>query len=599
MGAPGFALGANLANEATQRAFQRNEEQRIAARNDYVDLQKNVLNNPNLDPNDPALNDIKDPTAKQAEIDRRVGERQKATNNIAGAFQPQEHGSLFKVLSGLIHGAPAPPNTATAIASQPVSTAAPTAPETNGPQLPDGSAAPVVKDALGIPISDPTVAAAHQQPMHPMAKGHAVIDRIQEGLDALGNHLKGAAAGFNPPQHVNDVSNLAAGYQSPIITSRQTAELAAQHAQELAQTKGELNIEGRRVTAGGSSAQARYIRAVAQEKGKEPGDLTPEEMQQAIEEYGQANRRPQTIVNPTDGIVSIITRDTDGTPVAAPMRDRDGQLFGGFKPNTVTIRNGVYHFIGADNQVHEVPVTTTSTKIFGPHYVGEDKPLQVPKADPDAQATPISAAPAAPPPPSGKGLQRRGAAIKAPPTVAPTAASTAPTYPGKTLGPSKLNAADRGVLESDQQLTDSVGNVLPILEKLKDRNSIMDRAKMELAWQQYQHGIEPSDPQLGEVIRNVALLQIQGAAPWTRIGRSKYTFDVIQKHLPAPTDTPKLLYDKVKWLKDNVIPSSINATMSPAGVGPTSKNAPKPPGSTQSLADRLNEALGAAKPNVK
>ena len=111
--------------------------------------------------------------------------------------------------------------------------------------------------------------------------------------------------------------------------------------------------------------------------------------------------------------------------------------------------------------------------------------------------------------------------------------------------------------------------------------------------------MEPSDPELGNIIRNVALLQIQGAAPWTRIGRSQYTFKVIQKHLPVPTDTPKLLYDKVKWLKENVIPSSVNATMNPAGVGgvkqPASSAAPKPPGSTQSLADRLNEALGATK----
>lgn len=564
----GWALGAQKA----QRQAQFAEANRIAGRNSQAAIIENALNNPDTSPTDRAA----------------------LLQQHSALFQPHEAPDLFKRLSGLIHG-----QQPAAAATQPTSSAAPTGPaETNGPQLPDGSAsppAPVVNDALGIPISDPAVAAAHQQPMHPMATNHPILDRFREGLDALGNHLKGFVQPTAPNPQTAQANNdvLARSYASPISVQRQTAELAAQHAQELAQTKGELNIEGRRVTAGGSSAQARYIRAVAQEKGKEPGDLTPEEMQQAIEEYGQANRRPQTIVDPTNGVVNIVTRDADGAAVAAPMRDRDGQLFGGFKPNTVTIRNGVYHFIGADNQVHEVPVTTTSTKIFGPHFVGEDKPLQVPKPDPEAQATPISTAPtsATPPPPSGKGLQRRGAAVKAPPTVAPTA----PQYPGKTLGPSKLNAADRGVLESDQQLTDSVNTVLPTLEKIKDRNSLADRAKMEIAWQQYKHGMEPSDPQLGEIIRNVALLQIQGAAPWTRIGRSKYTFDVIQKHLPAPTDTPKLLYDKVKWLKDNVIPSSVNATISPAGVGPTSKNAPKSPSTGQSLADRLNEALGAAK----
>lgn len=263
MGAPGFALGVNTANQAAQRQFQQQEEQRVAARNNYVDLQKNVLNNPNLDPNDPALNDIKDPVAKQAEIDRRVAERSKATNNIAGAFQPHESGSLFKVLSGLIHGAPAPPNTATAIASQPVSTAAPTAPETNGPQVPDAAAAPVVKDALGIPISDPTVAAAHQQPMHPMATSHPILDRFQEGLDALGNHLKGASIGANPPQHVNDVSNLAAGYESPTTIARESIAQRAQQAQELANTKGQYGLSAAEIRGGAVRGVAGHPLALA------------------------------------------------------------------------------------------------------------------------------------------------------------------------------------------------------------------------------------------------------------------------------------------------------------------------------------------------
>ncbi len=568
--------------------FQRSEEERKSARDSYIGLQQNVLNNPNNSLSDPALNDIKDPVAKANEIARRKAIQEEAIGNITKAHAPHEGGSLIRAIAGAFHGAPPPQNNATTVANTP-----PPDPNAAPPQPP-----PI--DVYGIPISDPNVAAAHAEPMNPMADGHAIISRGHEALNALGeflgNHAKGAAAGLHAKPAIYETpegsANVAAGYQSPITTARETADLVAQHQQDIAGTKGEYALEAKRIGLGGTSALARYQRAWATDHGKEFKDLNADELAQSTREFHEANSKPQVIIDPTTGIANIITRDDDGRATTYPMRDQDGHTFGGFKPDKVTIHNGHYQFIGADGQVHSVPITNVTRTIFGPHVVGDngEKPLTLHKRDGEATAPVIAPGPPAPPadvaaaagqipaqaaPPAGNGAQRRGAAVKNPtPSSAGTTQAAPNGYAGKILGPAKLNTADRSVLESDQQLTDSVGQVLPLLEKMKDKNSLIDRGKMELAWQQYKHGMSPSDPELGEVIRNVALLQIQGAAPWTRIGRSKYTFDVIQKHLPAPTDTPKLLYDKVKWLKDNVIPSSVNATLSPAGVGGAKPAAP-------------------------
>jgi hypothetical protein len=68
------------------------------------------------------------------------------------------------------------------------------------------------------------------------------------------------------------------------------------------------------------------------------------------------------------------------------------------------------------------------------------------------------------------------------------------------------------------------------------------------------------------------LLSVVGAGIWSRLGRSRYTFEVIQQHLPQPTDTPELMYDKVEWLKKNVVPAAQDAIKNPQ---PDSPSAPK------------------------
>ena len=68
-------------------------------------------------------------------------------------------------------------------------------------------------------------------------------------------------------------------------------------------------------------------------------------------------------------------------------------------------------------------------------------------------------------------------------------------------------------------------------------------------WFKYNTAKIAPDGIRGDLIRQSAALQIMGAAPWVQIGRSKYTYENIIKHLPNPEDSPKLLYDKVKFLR--------------------------------------------------
>lgn len=588
----GFASGLDLGAGVAANQVKMAEANRIAGRNSQAALIETALNNPDTSPSDRAA----------------------LLQQHAALFQPHEAPDLFKRLSGLIHGQQP------AAASQPTSSAAPTAPETAGPQVPGAPAEPP-KDLLGIPISDPAVASAHAEPMHPMAASHPILDRFREAHEALSNHLKGFAQPVapDPAKAAADSDVLARSYASPVSTARETASLAAKHAQDLANIRGGYGVEQANIRAGGSSAQARYIRAFANEKGKEPSELNPDEMQQAIREYGEANRRPQTIIDQRNGVANIVTRDADGQAVASPMRDMDGQMFDGFKPDKVSIHNGHYQFVGADNVVHSVPITNVTRTIFGPHVLGEggEKPLTLHKRDPEAPTTPIASAPSTPSdvtaaaatlatptqpvssrapqvpgaPPAGNGSQRRGAAVKAP-------AAATPGYAGVSLGAAKLGQQDRATLESDQQVQAAIERVFPTLEKLKDKNSLGDKATSIMDALGYKAGFAPSDAQ-GEILKDLAFIKAQGALPLMRLGRNRKTVEDIQQHLPSATDTPARLYDNIKWLRDNVIPENVEATKNPTPTGkkqPASGKAPKSPTAGGGTEEYIRDASGKLVP---
>lgn len=93
----------------------------------------------------------------------------------------------------------------------------------------------------------------------------------------------------------------------------------------------------------------------------------------------------------------------------------------------------------------------------------------------------------------------------------------------------------------------------------------------------YQKGMMP-DPVLANLFKNSSFLGMIGAAQWTAmLNRSKYTYADIRQHLPAATDTPALLYDKVSWFANDLLPDVQNSL---AGLVPPGQTAPYEPGQT-------------------
>lgn len=136
----------------------------------------------------------------------------------------------------------------------------------------------------------------------------------------------------------------------------------------------------------------------------------------------------------------------------------------------------------------------------------------------------------------------------------------------------------------EQRLVDSIDTIEPMLDNLdqaikqggleKDNSPIAPRS----AWLAYKYlKIAPSDPIRGELIRDSAALQVMGAAPWIQIGRGKYLFDTISNHLPNPEDSPKLLLDKIKFLRKMMSETK-------ASLGVTGENDMQPGGGAPATA---------------
>lgn len=117
----------------------------------------------------------------------------------------------------------------------------------------------------------------------------------------------------------------------------------------------------------------------------------------------------------------------------------------------------------------------------------------------------------------------------------------------------KLNSQEQGLLDLTKQIEPKLDQLQKILEdnKLTDKGGILDVAKAQKNFREYQIGLKPDDVS-SSIIKAAAALQVMGAAPWMKMGRGKYLFETIKQHLPSPTDSPALLYDKVQFLRSIV-----------------------------------------------
>lgn len=121
---------------------------------------------------------------------------------------------------------------------------------------------------------------------------------------------------------------------------------------------------------------------------------------------------------------------------------------------------------------------------------------------------------------------------------------------GETPG-RKRNADEIKQLHNVNRMEPVVSRLQSSIEnaRLQDKNGWLDIAKAQKNWFLYSHGKKPPEP-YATLIKNAAALRIQGAAPWVSIGRGKYLYGEIVKHLPDPQwDTPGQLYDKMQFFR--------------------------------------------------
>lgn len=127
-----------------------------------------------------------------------------------------------------------------------------------------------------------------------------------------------------------------------------------------------------------------------------------------------------------------------------------------------------------------------------------------------------------------------------------------------------MTPQERQTFDTIKQVQPAVDRTIQFLEQtknaqggnLKDEDAYVfgDRSALmqHLRYRGYKFGKAQEDI-TQQLIKNAALIQVLGARPWMTMGRGKYIYETIAQHLPSPTDTPKLLYDKLTWLRDNVL----------------------------------------------
>jgi hypothetical protein len=107
-----------------------------------------------------------------------------------------------------------------------------------------------------------------------------------------------------------------------------------------------------------------------------------------------------------------------------------------------------------------------------------------------------------------------------------------------------------------QKMVDSIAELQPVLadardalESHKTENDLGAYAKGLTEGAKYKLGIATDDPLYQKINKVGNLVKVLGATPYTTVGRGKYLFDEIQKHLPRPgLDTPQLMYEKINTL---------------------------------------------------
>ena len=150
----------------------------------------------------------------------------------------------------------------------------------------------------------------------------------------------------------------------------------------------------------------------------------------------------------------------------------------------------------------------------------------------------------------------------------------------------------RKMSASEQQVATTINQVKPKIDQLMstiEKNNLQEQGSwvfgdhsalaQHLRMFAYQRGVKPEQVS-ADLIKGAAALQVMGASPWMRMGRGKYLYETVRQHLPSPTDTPQLLYDKLQFLKGimDEAGAAIQETGSVAGTEAGEKTQAAPAG---------------------
>ena len=393
----GFDVLAQAAPAAARQQQQIKEEQRVQQQNTVGAQLLDAINNAsNIKPQtkDENGNLIDNPAYAQAQKDK-----QDLITQYMGLNTPQQHANFADRIHGLIFGNPTPQHQQPALSpnSSPV---APPAPPSGAPA---GAAAP-------------TSAA----PVHPFSTTpNPVLSKMQEGISALGNHLKAFANPLPPPTPI-DSAAIARNYRDP-------GEVAAERNQALWGVRGEnaIKVAEIRKDALLASLQARPPRLLSQTTI--PDLLEQMKVDPTMAIYGPEGKElsPAQLAEMPPGTIAREFRA--GSQIFYALGDQNSK--------TMKVGNEVYNIpavgpitsenstaLGVANpggtSTHQVPgmnpgevVTLTGTRAPATTGMAPTAPTGAPQTNPATPTTPV--------------LQRRPDGL-----ANPVPATTQPVNPG-------------------------------------------------------------------------------------------------------------------------------------------------------------------------
>jgi hypothetical protein len=471
-----------LAQAGAQNAIDRAreaEQQRIASRNSTGALLLSAINTKLPATDDPAYQDA-------------LNHREDLMKQFIALNSPQEHATFADRLHGLIFGKNEPP-------PQPQPAAPPQQPQ--------------ALDALGVPYGGPQDQTP-QPPVgvHPFAP-HPATGRIQQGLDALQQHLSAfahPAVKPNPALQNIDFEGLAKEYKSPAETQAELwsnkEDIRQQNRLEAIDQRYKDMANLRKQIGTGTTVQKAAYNTAARELGFSGFD----DPKINADQFDAIAQRAKTSLAP---LPKYQEKVIDGNIYVFDPTKGVNRLIGSF--DSVTVHHDMKPVTLPDGSTYLAPVTTYTEKKSGKPIVDETtgQPLQVQGQEPTSSAAPVS-----PPAAAGSSIGQAQASA----TPAGPVSSAAPVNPGARAPGTK----PQGGAKKKAAPTSAAAPTNPMLPKGAIPFGGKPNAMIQADKARYQKAAEDADA------KNVAYKSAQ-----------------IAMKSPTPSSDQELIYS---WVRTNV-----------------------------------------------